>query len=137
MPRTVSRPPLAASYPAVRIAILPTCALSAMRRNARGASAKAKRSETQGSRPLAATARIIASRLSRGPQVTPCSRTWRITASGSVTEALAPESTPTSAIVPPGRTRRSDASSVSAPPTSTTRSTGPPASSRARFVQSG
>ena len=76
-------------------------------------------------------ARIIASRLSRGPQVTPCNRTCRITARGSVIEALAPERTPISAIVPPGRTRRSEASSVSAPPTSTTRSTGPPASSRA------
>ncbi len=115
-------------YAAVRIAILPTCALSVMRWNARGASAKANRSEMHGSRPFDAMARIIASRLSRGPQVTPCNRTCRITARGSVIEALAPERTPISAIVPPGRMRRSEASSVSAPPTSTTRSTGPPAS---------
>src|SRR5271166_145445 len=64
-------------YAAVRIAILPTCALSVMRWNARGASAKANRSEMHGSRPFAAMARIIASRLSRGPQVTPCNRTCR------------------------------------------------------------
>ena len=70
-------------------------------------------------------ARIIASRLSRGPQVTPCSRTCRITASGNVIEALAPERTPISAIVPPGRTRRSEASSVSAPPVPCVRTTEP------------
>ena len=69
--------------------IFPTWAFSAMQRKASRACENGKRRQMTGSTPRAAIARNMSWKFSRCPQVTPCNRTCRMTASGRFIEALA------------------------------------------------